>query len=166
MSRNPFAEKGPSLPSYELIRSRRRTISAEIGEGGRVIVRAPLRMPKRDIDYFVEDHAAWIAAHSAARAARGLVRGGIDPDEVGTVLLAGSFGRYISPVSAAAIGLLPPGWSDEATAVGNAALEGADRWLSSDECRDGIERISGSTIVVDLNSSPAFREAFLGGLDF
>ena len=72
MSRSLPADKAPSpaLPEYELIRSRRRTISAEIGEGGRVIVRAPLRMPKRDIDFFVEDHAAWIAAHSAARAAR------------------------------------------------------------------------------------------------
>ena len=90
----------------------------------------------------------------------------IDPDEIETVLLAGSFGRYISPVSAAAIGLLPPGWEKEARAVGNAALEGADLWFSSDESRDGIARIAGSTIVVDLNSSPAFREAFLGGLDF
>ena len=111
----------------------------------------------------------------AVQTAKAAVRAGIaallaaawiDPDEVGSVLLAGSFGRYISPASAAAIGLLPPGWADEATAVGNAALEGADRALSPDGSRDGIERIAGSTIVVDLNSSPAFREAFLGGLDF
>ena len=29
------------LPEYELIRSRRRTVSVEIAEGGRVIARAP-----------------------------------------------------------------------------------------------------------------------------
>ncbi|MBR4336099.1 MAG: DUF4445 domain-containing protein [Clostridia bacterium] len=121
----------------------------------------PVRIEQRDVRALQTAKAAVRAGIAALLAAAW-----IDPDEVGTVLLAGSFGRYISPVSAAAIGLLPPGWSDEARAVGNAALEGADRWLSSDECRDGIERIAGSTIVVDLNSSPAFREAFLGGLDF
>ncbi len=61
---------GSGLPEYELIRSRRRTVSVEIAEGGRVIVRAPLRMPGRDIDFFVEDHAAWIERHRAARQTR------------------------------------------------------------------------------------------------
>ena len=73
MSRTGTPETGrtaAALPEYELIRSRRRTVSVEIAEGGRVIVRAPLRMPRRDIDFFVEDHAAWIERHRAARQTR------------------------------------------------------------------------------------------------
>lgn len=69
MSRSAVSP-GRALPAYELIRSRRRTVSVEIAEGGRVIVRAPLRMPGRDIDFFVEDHAVWIERHQAVRQAR------------------------------------------------------------------------------------------------
>lgn len=121
----------------------------------------PVIIEQRDVRALQTAKAAVRAGIAALLAAAW-----IDPDEVGNVLIAGSFGRYLSPASAAAIGLLPPGWKNEARSVGNAALEGADLWLSSDESRDGIARIAGSTIVVDLNSSPAFREAFLGGLDF
>ena len=90
----------------------------------------------------------------------------IDPDEVGTVLLAGSFGLYLSPASAVGIGLLPAEWKSDARAVGNAALDGADRALISPEAREGIRKIAGSAMVVDLNSSAAFRDAFLSGLNF
>ena len=45
---------------YTLTRSKRKTLVLYIREGG-VDVRAPLRMPKRDIDGFVDAKAAWIA---------------------------------------------------------------------------------------------------------
>ena len=38
---------------YELIRSRRKSISVEIKQDGRIIVRAPLRLPKREIERFL-----------------------------------------------------------------------------------------------------------------
>ena len=47
---------------YTLIRSDRKTVSIQIHEGC-VIVRAPKRLAKRDIDRFVTDHAAWIESH-------------------------------------------------------------------------------------------------------
>ena len=50
---------------YELIRSDRRTLALEIRQL-RVIVRAPARMPRRDIDRFVAAHADWIARHMAS----------------------------------------------------------------------------------------------------
>jgi len=46
----------------ELIRSRRRTLSIQIGDDGRLIVRAPMRMAQRDIDEFVRSKEKWIAA--------------------------------------------------------------------------------------------------------
>ena len=111
----------------------------------------------------------------AVQTAKAAVRAGIvallraawiDPDEVGTVMIAGSFGRYLDPASAAKIGLLPEQWASDARAVGNAALDGADLALSSEETRSLIQKIAGTAHAVDLNSSPAFRESFLSQLDF
>lgn len=45
---------------YEIVRSRRRTVALEVTREGRVLVRAPLRMPEGDIQRFVESHAAWL----------------------------------------------------------------------------------------------------------
>ncbi len=53
------------MESFELIRSARHTIAVEI-ENGRVIVRAPLRMSKAEIERFVASKADWIAKHLAA----------------------------------------------------------------------------------------------------
>ena len=41
------------MMDYELIRSRRRTVSLEVTKECKVLVRAPLRMSKREIDAFV-----------------------------------------------------------------------------------------------------------------
>ena len=52
------------MPEYTLIKSKRKTISVEIKNGG-VIVRAPNRMTKREADAFAEKHADWINRHLA-----------------------------------------------------------------------------------------------------
>lgn len=46
-----------------IIRSRRKTLAIEITPRGEVIVRAPNRMAKRDIQAFVESRQDWIHAH-------------------------------------------------------------------------------------------------------
>ena len=51
------------MESYELIRSRRRTLALEITRDCRVLVRAPLRLSQAKIDAFVESHATWIQTH-------------------------------------------------------------------------------------------------------
>ena len=45
---------------YELVRSKRKTVSIQVNSAGEVIVRAPLRLAKREIDKFVIDKADWI----------------------------------------------------------------------------------------------------------
>ncbi len=47
---------------YDLIRSRRRrrTISLQIKEGGKVVIRAPFHTPKWDIERFIEGKHSWI----------------------------------------------------------------------------------------------------------
>ena len=49
------------MTEYALVRSSRRTVAVQVGEGGRVTVRAPQRMPRREIDAFVAAQEDWIA---------------------------------------------------------------------------------------------------------
>ncbi|MBQ1383955.1 MAG: M48 family metallopeptidase [Firmicutes bacterium] len=48
---------------YEVIRSRRRTVSAEVKPDGRVVIRAPLFMSSAEIDRFVRQKQDWIERH-------------------------------------------------------------------------------------------------------
>ena len=45
---------------YEIIRSKRRTLSLEVTRGARVLVRAPVNCPQETIDSFVRSHEAWL----------------------------------------------------------------------------------------------------------
>ena len=48
---------------YTLIRSSRKTISVQLSPTGEVVVRAPNRMPMRDISRFLEEKRDWIETH-------------------------------------------------------------------------------------------------------
>ena len=48
---------------YKIIRSSRKTVAIQIHPDGTVIIRAPLRMPAKDIHAFAEEKAPWIAKH-------------------------------------------------------------------------------------------------------
>ena len=50
------------MTEYELIRSRRKTVSLQVKPDGSVVVRAPIRLAKYRIARFVKDHEAWIMA--------------------------------------------------------------------------------------------------------
>ena len=52
--------------SYQLIRSKRKTISLQINDNCEVVVRAPMRMPREEIDRMVERHTDWIERHMPA----------------------------------------------------------------------------------------------------
>ena len=62
---------------YGLIRSKRKTISLEIGKNGEPLVRAPLFVAREDIEAFVARHEDWICRHRA----RWLERKQNEPDE-------------------------------------------------------------------------------------
>lgn len=63
---------------YTLIRSRRKTVSLSVTPEG-VVVRAPMRMAKRDIDAFVDSRRDWIDAHAARMALRQRALADIEP---------------------------------------------------------------------------------------
>ena len=48
---------------YELIRSKRRTLSIEISSNGQLLVRAPKRMSQQEIDDFIHKKEDWIKKH-------------------------------------------------------------------------------------------------------
>ncbi len=51
------------MTSYTLIRSTRKTMALQITKEAEVVVRAPLQVPKREIDRFVASKQAWIERH-------------------------------------------------------------------------------------------------------
>ena len=48
-----------SIP-YRLIRSSRKTLALEVNHSGEVLVRAPYRVPQKEIDVFVDSHSEWL----------------------------------------------------------------------------------------------------------
>ncbi len=67
--------------TYSLIRSRRRTLSVEITREGLVVVRAPMRLPKREIEGFLRGRQGWIVTHRAAQLARAAAHPAPDAQE-------------------------------------------------------------------------------------
>ena len=63
----------------EVIRSRRRTLSLELCEDGRLLLRAPLRCPERELRAFVEQHRGWIERKCAEQEARRREREAVPP---------------------------------------------------------------------------------------
>lgn len=51
------------MENVEIIRSKRRTLAIEITRDARVLVRAPLRVSKREIERFLSEKQPWIADH-------------------------------------------------------------------------------------------------------
>ena len=54
-----------SDPATRLIRARRKTLSVRIVEDGSLEIRAPARMPQREIEAFLKEKEDWIEAHRA-----------------------------------------------------------------------------------------------------
>ena len=60
--------------AYELIRSRRKSLCAEI-KGNKLIIRAPLRAANEDISRFLSKNRKWIETHLAKAQAREQAKG-------------------------------------------------------------------------------------------
>jgi uncharacterized 2Fe-2S/4Fe-4S cluster protein (DUF4445 family) len=91
---------------------------------------------------------------------------GVTADDLYEVLLAGSFGSYINPASARAIGLVPWVPVERIIAVGNAAGEGAKIALLSFREREAANRIPEFIEYVELSGRPEFNDIFTAALAF
>lgn len=91
---------------------------------------------------------------------------GVAESDLDEVLLAGSFGSYINPASARAIGLVPWVPLERIVAVGNAAGEGAKMALVSFRERQAANHIAEAVEYVELSARRDFNALFTQSLAF
>lgn len=91
---------------------------------------------------------------------------GLEHRDVQQVLLAGSFGSYLSPASAVRIGLVPKLPVLRIVAAGNVAGEGAKMALLSVRERAGARALLEEVAYVELSDRPDFNDKFVDQLSF
>ncbi len=91
---------------------------------------------------------------------------GIGPGDVQQVLLAGSFGAYLSPSSAVRLGLVPKLPVMRVVSAGNVAGEGAKMVLLSERERAGAAALLDSVTYVELSDRADFNDRFVEQLPF
>jgi uncharacterized 2Fe-2S/4Fe-4S cluster protein (DUF4445 family) len=91
---------------------------------------------------------------------------GIPVKEIQQVLLAGSFGSYLSPASAVRIGLVPKLALPRIVSAGNVAGEGAKMALLSLQERHAAEAMLDQVRYIELSDRPDFNDRFVEQLAF
>ncbi len=91
---------------------------------------------------------------------------GIEQKDVQQVLLAGSFGSYLSAKSAKAIGLVPDISTTRILSAGNVAGEGAKMVLLSGSERNGARSLTKLVHYVELSERDDFNDRFVEELAF
>ena len=87
-------------------------------------------------------------------------------EEIGALLLAGGFGSYIRPESAARIGLIPAQLLPVTRAVGNSAAQGAQMALVSQRARERLERLQANMEYRELSGLAEFNDAYMEAMMF
>ena len=91
---------------------------------------------------------------------------GVDPEEVSQVLLAGSFGSYLTPASAVRIGLVPKLPLTRIVSAGNVAGEGAKIAALSVTERAAANAVLDEVEYVELSGRTDFNDLFVDQLAF
>ena len=91
---------------------------------------------------------------------------GLEPGDIQQVLLAGSFGAYLSPASAIRIGLVPRMALPRIVSAGNVAGEGAKMAALSLRERAEARSILDEVEYVELSGRADFNDAFIDQLAF
>ena len=91
---------------------------------------------------------------------------GLEPDDISQVLLAGSFGAYLSPASAVRIGLVPALALPRIVSAGNVASEGAKMAALSHRERAEARSIVHEVEYVELSGREDFNDLFVDQLAF
>jgi uncharacterized 2Fe-2S/4Fe-4S cluster protein (DUF4445 family) len=91
---------------------------------------------------------------------------GVSEKDIQQVLLAGSFGSYLSPANAVRIGLVPDISVLRIVSAGNVAGEGAKMTLLSMRERAGARTLLEEVHYVELSDRPDFNDRFIDQLAF
>jgi uncharacterized 2Fe-2S/4Fe-4S cluster protein (DUF4445 family) len=95
-----------------------------------------------------------------------LQEAGLAPGDIQQVLLAGSFGSYLSPANAIRLGLVPRLPAARVVSAGNVAGEGAKMALLSVRERAGALALQEEVRYVELSDRSDFNDAFVEQLQF
>ncbi len=90
----------------------------------------------------------------------------LNDEDIQQVLLAGSFGSYLSPASAIQIGLVPKIPVMRIVSAGNVAGEGAKMVLLSQPERNGATALLNEVEYVELSDRADFNDKFVVQLSF
>ena len=91
---------------------------------------------------------------------------GADFGSIDSLLLAGGFGSFIRPESAARIGLIPGELLPVTRAIGNTAARGAQMALVSTAARDTLNALQANMNYYELSGLPAFNDAYMEAMLF
>lgn len=90
----------------------------------------------------------------------------IRPEDVKRFAVAGGFGRFLDPRSAARIGLFPEKLAEKTEVLGNAALSGASMILLDRARMEDARRIADAARTVTLAGSETFAAYYMDGMYF
>ena len=154
------AELAPALaPRLTMLGKERVFVLHWLGEPGDVA--ASVFLSQRDIRELQFAKAAIATGWHVLLDEAGLTAG-----DVQQVLLAGSFGSYLSPASAIALGLVPKLPVLRVVSAGNVAGEGAKMALLSVRERAAALALLGEVRYVELSDRDGFNDAFVDQLQF
>lgn len=114
-----------------------------------------IMISQADFDSLVRSKAAM---YTILRTLTGTV--GIDLGSLSTIYVAGTFGSFINPASAIAIGMLPDLPLDRYHSLGNSSLGGATQFLTTADCLPEIDRIRDRVTYLELNVNQEFMNRF------
>lgn len=95
-----------------------------------------------------------------------LHEGGLDPEGVATLHLAGGFGSYLQPAAAGGIGLIPHALIDKSVPAGNTALTGAVLLTLSRQARRTAEERATAAVEIPLSTHPVFMDRYIENMAF
>jgi uncharacterized 2Fe-2S/4Fe-4S cluster protein (DUF4445 family) len=116
---------------------------------------ADLTISQADLDSLMRSKAAM---YTIFETITGSV--GITPQELQAFYVTGTFGSFINPESAIAIGMLPDLPRDRYQSLGNSSLGGATLALQSDAYHDEINQIRERITYLELNVNQDFMNRF------
>jgi uncharacterized 2Fe-2S/4Fe-4S cluster protein (DUF4445 family) len=125
-------------------------VPAEKSAGG-----TDLTISQADLDSLVRSKAAMYTILETLTDTVGLT-----PQDLESFYVAGTFGAFINPQSAIAIGMLPDLPLERYKSVGNTSLGGAALVLQSDKYHDEIDRIRDRITYLELNVNQDFMNRF------
>ena len=89
-----------------------------------------------------------------------LKKSGTDINEIQGLYLAGGFGSFLNPHSAADIGMLPKELAEKTSVLGNASLAGASMVLSDEGARARLRDIQRACRYIELSGDRDFNEEY------